>query len=610
MLLVKITKICLSGVRPFKEKNDLRLGELNCIVGKNDSGKSSILRALEIFFKENPEPIDYNRDSLGSPMTIQVSFSTFPSSICIEEDVQTTFKEENLLDSEDNITIKKIFNLTEKKSKAETKILAVDYTNKNYRNLTQKKEKEINDILNGLGLEPTKSGSGITNKEKREQIRNCAETNQEEKQEMELDLDENKKLKELLSGLYPSFSLFKAEEEINEDKTDFQKVFKGMLDSIIQGVPKTALELTQQVKDELDKASNEIYGFLKEYAPEITEIKTIPSFNWKNSLTVSLELMDNHQKNILLSERGAGIRRLLMVAYFQYLAEINNSSKDKNTHKIFCIEEPETFLHPGAQRNLIKAFLELAKNNQILITTHSPVFCGSTNVPNISLVIRNGGISTINQALDMDIIANELGIESSDQIHEKEVIVFVEGPDDTEFFEKTSKLLFEGKKISDSLSANKIGFISGGGSNIQHLVNLKAIRNLNRKFVVIRDSDRTSATSELSTEKINLIKKCEDYGGKCIILRKRELENYLPRQLIQDKLNVTGKLDEDYSYSDIKSLTNNKILKTHIPHLTISDVLCGSEYEDKGKTKYEFIEIFNEILNYAKDKSNKSKNLI
>jgi putative ATP-dependent endonuclease of the OLD family len=38
------------------------------------------------------------------------------------------------------------------------------------------------------------------------------------------------------------------------------------------------------------------------------------------------------------------------------------------------IEEPETFLHPSAQQDLLDSIKDLSEDNQIIITTHSPIF--------------------------------------------------------------------------------------------------------------------------------------------------------------------------------------------------------------------------------------------
>ena len=47
---MRIYSISIRNYRPFKVLGETRLGPLATIVGKNDAGKSSILRAIQLFF--------------------------------------------------------------------------------------------------------------------------------------------------------------------------------------------------------------------------------------------------------------------------------------------------------------------------------------------------------------------------------------------------------------------------------------------------------------------------------------------------------------------------------------------------------------------------------
>lgn len=49
---MKIFDISIKNFRGIKSLNKLKVGDINSFVGKNDSGKSNILKALDIFFNE------------------------------------------------------------------------------------------------------------------------------------------------------------------------------------------------------------------------------------------------------------------------------------------------------------------------------------------------------------------------------------------------------------------------------------------------------------------------------------------------------------------------------------------------------------------------------
>lgn len=51
---MKIKKLIINNFRAFKHA-EIDFDNFNCIIGKNDSGKSTILAALEWFFNPNKE---------------------------------------------------------------------------------------------------------------------------------------------------------------------------------------------------------------------------------------------------------------------------------------------------------------------------------------------------------------------------------------------------------------------------------------------------------------------------------------------------------------------------------------------------------------------------
>ena len=87
-----------------------------------------------------------------------------------------------------------------------------------------------------------------------------------------------------------------------------------------------------------------------------------------------------------LSEKGTGVRGGVLVAMLRYLAENSRRSM------IFCIEEPEAFLHPGAQEELRDDLEALAERRDVslLITTHSPFVISRNAKSRVISVAKNG----------------------------------------------------------------------------------------------------------------------------------------------------------------------------------------------------------------------------
>jgi putative ATP-dependent endonuclease of the OLD family len=99
-----------------------------------------------------------------------------------------------------------------------------------------------------------------------------------------------------------------------------------------------------------------------------------------------------------LSRMGHGLQRSYLLALLQELAD--SEAPNAPTLILGC-EEPELYQHPPQARHLANVFEKLATgNNQILVTTHSPLFVSGDGFENTRLVKQqsaNGGsrVSTL-----------------------------------------------------------------------------------------------------------------------------------------------------------------------------------------------------------------------
>ncbi|MHC3130079.1 MAG: AAA family ATPase [Candidatus Bathyarchaeota archaeon] len=120
-----------------------------------------------------------------------------------------------------------------------------------------------------------------------------------------------------------------------------------------------------------------------------------------------------------LSYTGGGDQELLMISYLVRKGDFN----------FLAIEEPETHLHPYLARELFSILEDVSKKNQIMITTHSPIFVDLANLKN-SWIFRKENRETtvyrIERSEDLRIISYELGIRPSD-VFFADKILFVEG---------------------------------------------------------------------------------------------------------------------------------------------------------------------------------------
>ena len=89
---MKIHKLIINNYRGVNVQTEITLHDFTCIVGKNDAGKSTILKALDIFLNDSSVSIDdkniYNQDNY---ISIEVAFCCDDERIQIDDAIETTF---------------------------------------------------------------------------------------------------------------------------------------------------------------------------------------------------------------------------------------------------------------------------------------------------------------------------------------------------------------------------------------------------------------------------------------------------------------------------------------------------------------------------------------
>jgi putative ATP-dependent endonuclease of OLD family len=103
-------------------------------------------------------------------------------------------------------------------------------------------------------------------------------------------------------------------------------------------------------------------------------------------------------------ELGTGQEQVLAIAFACAYAEALGNNEDSGL--LLVIEEPEAHLHPLAQRWLGRMIHELvASEIQVVITTHSPAFVDLINLDGIAVVRKSeeGGSTTVSQQTMADL---------------------------------------------------------------------------------------------------------------------------------------------------------------------------------------------------------------
>ncbi|MCU0469039.1 MAG: ATP-binding protein [Arcicella sp.] len=545
---MKIFDISIKNFRGIKSLTNLKVGEINSFVGKNDSGKSNILKALDLFFNEKFNSNDVFKGIGNDEKTeITIRFDT-------QQQINPL-----ALDADGKIHLVKIFSFTNAGRVAkEFFYVSNDINSEEYNNCWGIKETDINGYLTSLGVEFSRSGRGVTNLSKIELIdEHTQNLGRIEKTNIADDFIKNIQKQYDFIEL-PEYSLFDAEQDLNVGSTTFQSQFKPIATQSLQNNSALTSQIETNVQGDLETEFGLITELMRRNVPNLEKIKPNVACNWGTLVKFDLSLkFASDTFEIPIANKGTGFKRLLMVAYFEYLAQ-----KTTKKYQIFGIEEPETFLHPELQNDLLESIILLSENSQFFITTHSPVFAGATRDSNIVVVKKTNEISEYfnyeNEADILNVVIKELGIRPNYNLLNDNFrkAVFVEGSGDVKFWERAFL------KINGSLPAD-ILFIPCGGDQVEFFVNAELCRKINRRFIFILDSDKGAIDydSKLANKAL-LIAKVQELGGDFDILRKREIENYYSKDAIQRLLGNNFILPAEFEIQDYTDIKEE--IKTHI----------------------------------------------
>ncbi|HKM00897.1 MAG TPA: AAA family ATPase [Sedimentibacter sp.] len=586
---MKIKSVSIKNYRGIRLLENIQLTSLTAIIGKNDAGKSAILHAINSFYNEN-KLIDEDR-YLGAGDDETVIEIVFDG-----EELSSIPK--MLLDREGNLRIRKSCVTVGENYKSI--IIQMDYVNENYKNIIQMTAAKQTSLFRQFEIEVVAPYTV----EKVFELINKINESEEELEETEYEI-KSSLLKNILKELYPQYSLFLADTNLDTGSTSFQNQFKKIVSTAIETHLDDFDNLQTEVSTTLNSEVEKISRYMEKHYPGLELLKPEISYDWSKLINFDILMKDSSQFEINLAHKGTGVQRLFMVSYFQYLAEeaINDTCS-----YIFAIEEPETFLHPGAQRTLLESIKQIAERHQVIITTHSPVFASEINNENIIVVNKQGNQSVYKQKEEIspELIVEELGIRASDNILSSRLLVFVEGSNDVKFWE-----IIYRKLLGRGFQNDGILFMPGGGNELHNIAEMNLMNKLNRNFVVIVDKDAGAVDYESKLAKqLRLKQLVESKGGNLLVLRKREIENYYSPSTVKELLSEVGYEVANLEFSDyedvqakLKAMFFGRNVQFKIKNnlnvferMTEADLDAISRYYEDGQEYYEFREILGVLI--------------
>lgn len=563
-----ISHLKLDNYRGIKSVQSIPFSEFSSIVGKNDAGKSILLHAIASFLNLKEYPIsetDFNNDE--ATILIQCSFKDRNLLSILENHLQRKLKKSEGLEEflkdlviKDSITIRKIIKKGSKSFNS-IQILMRDFEHSEFSDIYRKDDDMLNVLIKKYSIVIPAKGMGRNSRlEKIKYIKQyCVENSFAIIENWVEDIYN-------FNDILPNVELFQSDYGLEADtkfKTNSVSEIQDFFDEKTADEDSSLNVIARSIKSEMKREAESIKSYMTNYTSALKDVVITPNIIWKDavkSVDVSFQF-EGDAKPIPMSHKGTGYRRLFMVARFRYLAE----KKGKNI--VYLIEEPETFLHPGVQEDLLTAFLELSETSQILITTHSPIFVGSTNYKSVVLCTREfeSKYETVADSSKLEFskkIINELGIKPYHNLEDEFTkILFVESPNDCKFIEQICiKCL--GKSM---LSNERILCLPCGGDSIDSFLNILYFDRTNRDLFLVIDSDKQNTVEkqrEQIARKEEFISKEKHFG---YILNKSCIENYYSPRAIErvyglEANSITSFQDDENVAETLRALNKEKNL--------------------------------------------------
>lgn len=253
-------------------------------------------------------------------------------------------------------------------------------------------------------------------------------------------------------------------------------------------------------------------------------------------------LKEKEHKRVPLSKSGSGIKTIILVLL--NLLVIPNESGHNVRNIVYGFEELENNLHPAIQKKLFDYIYKFAVQNDIYIflTTHSHIAINMFFEKNRACIYhvtkgaKGASVKRIESHIDKTGILDDLDIKASD-ILQANGIIWVEGPSDRIYIKRWLDIFFDNRFEE----GKHYQFLYYGGRLLSHYsaeeeTDLINIFKVNRNAAIVMDSDKRKAGDELNCTKKRIIEELKKADMFCWVTEGKEIENYIPKDAIEKLL--------------------------------------------------------------------------
>jgi predicted ATP-dependent endonuclease of OLD family len=212
-------------------------------------------------------------------------------------------------------------------------------------------------------------------------------------------------LPQAVSALFPEPLIVQAMHDIGEDlgKAKAGTTIKSLLDEIMGPLLEAHAELgaaLDTIRHVLTSDGNNRSDHLQQFDSDATDALThffpglaldldlqavdVKEFFKAGDLHVTDEITGDRRR---FDQMGTGTQRAIQMALIRYLADTRQRDDDNPSRRLLLIDEPELYLHPQGVRRLREALAHLSNAGfQVIFSTHSPMMLSRDNAADTVIV--------------------------------------------------------------------------------------------------------------------------------------------------------------------------------------------------------------------------------
>lgn len=416
---MKLTSLTITNYRALRNVT-IPLSHFGCLIGENNSGKSSFLQALSLFFSGSKLATSHFFDE-SKPIRIEVTFEDIGDADLARLADEHRSRVAGIVKN-GRLVLVRTYDITGKSSLLYNTLTPNDarFSAENIAALVKAgrpgqafvtKVVQSFPELNGI-VDATMNQDAV--KQTIQELADSLPDDQKTTADQPLPTGIDKSIEPMLPDpIYIPAVKDLADDIKTTESTPFGKILAILLQAVEPKLPDAQLlfeELNAKLNrvqqpdgtvvdgrlDEVKLIESTVQKYVRESFADVTLRITIPPPELKTVFS-SARIYANDGVEGLIDSKGDGLRRAIVFSILRSYVELKAALapvvtpveetaqvaepaqplvKPAPASYLLLFEEPELFLHPKAQHVLFDALRVFAKEHHVLVTTHSPMFFG------------------------------------------------------------------------------------------------------------------------------------------------------------------------------------------------------------------------------------------